>query len=127
MCIRDSFADIFIFAGLGIGAGFPALGWAAACLAVFTAYTRELGAGLGLGHDFGGPMAKQHRMATVTIAAVAAALLAAWSLVTGNTDHGQSFQVVLQICLWLVVTGSLITVLLRLNRLIKKLKNESAD
>jgi len=117
----DRFADIFIFAGLGVGAGLPALGWAAACLAVLTAYTRELGAGLGQPHDFGGPMAKQHRMAAVTIASVLTALWAGWSLTSGSSGDDKSFQLLLQICLWIVVAGSLITAILRLARLVKKL------
>jgi phosphatidylglycerophosphate synthase len=46
------------------------LGWLAALLAVLTAYVRVLGASAGpnVGHDFRGPMAKQHRMAIITIA-----------------------------------------------------------
>lgn len=68
----DRYADILILVGMGLGAGTPALGWAAAAMAVLTAYTREAGAAQGLEPDFGGPMAKQHRMALATIAAVLA-------------------------------------------------------
>lgn len=39
----DHVADLVIFAGLGYGIGQPGLGWAAAFLAVPTAYMRELG------------------------------------------------------------------------------------
>lgn len=69
----DRASDILILVGAGIGAGWPALGWAAACLAVLTAYVRELGVGRGLPADFRGPMAKPHRMAALTIAAIVAA------------------------------------------------------
>jgi phosphatidylglycerophosphate synthase len=69
----DRVSDVSILVGVGLGAGWPALGWAAACLAVLTAYVRELGAGRGLPADFRGPMAKPHRMAAVTLAAVVCA------------------------------------------------------
>ncbi len=42
----------------------------AIALSIATAYIRTLGASLGCGHHFLGPMAKQHRMALVTIACV---------------------------------------------------------
>ena len=70
----DRLADILILVGLGLGAGFAAAGWAAATLAVLTAYLRAFGQGCGLPPDFRGPMAKPQRMALVTgIAALGAA------------------------------------------------------
>lgn len=51
------------------------LGWLAAALALLTAYTRVLGRGIGGGIHFVGPMAKQHRMAVLTVACVASAVL----------------------------------------------------
>jgi len=50
------------------------LGWAAALLAMLTAYVRLLGATAGTKQYFLGPMAKQHRMALMTLGAVAAAI-----------------------------------------------------
>jgi phosphatidylglycerophosphate synthase len=44
----DRIADILIIVGVGLGLGLPALGWAAASLAVLTAYVRELGRACGL-------------------------------------------------------------------------------
>lgn len=70
--IPDRFEDAFILVGFGYGAGVPELGFAAALLAVLTAYLRAMGASLGLGQDFSGPMAKPQRMAAVTIGAVLA-------------------------------------------------------
>ena len=46
----------------------PLLGWSAALLAVFTAYVRLMGGAAGLTQSFIGPMAKPHRMATLTVA-----------------------------------------------------------
>ncbi len=101
----DRVSDILIITGLGYGIGEPSLGWAAAALAILTAYIRELG---GTG-DFSGPMAKPHRMALLT----AAALLAAFGL-----D-------LLKIALWVLVIGTALTVLRRSTRLVKNL-NHSA-
>ena len=66
----DRVSDILILVGMGFGAGFPALGWAAACAAVLTAYARELGRALGQPANYAGPMAKPQRMAVVTGAAL---------------------------------------------------------
>jgi phosphatidylglycerophosphate synthase len=103
----DRASDILILAGAGLGAGAAGLGWAAAALAVSTAYVRELGRAEGLGSDYGGPMAKQHRMAVMTGAALVAILLPGWP--------------VLVWALWVVVAGAALTVALRSRRLIGRL------
>lgn len=103
----DRISDILIFVGLGMGAGQPSLGWAAAALAVLTAYTRELGANIGLEPDFTGPMAKQHRMALMTAAALLAIVASPWL----------SPVIILTKALWLAVAGTVITVARRGYRL----------
>ena len=66
--LPDRAADAAVFVGLGCAAGgVPWLGWAAALGAVMTAYVRCLGKTCGAPADFGGPMAKQHRMLAVTL------------------------------------------------------------
>jgi phosphatidylglycerophosphate synthase len=72
--LPDRVADALIF----VCAGYAArehpfgveLGFIAAILAVFTAYVRMLGGSSGLKQSFIGPMAKQHRMFTLTLACV---------------------------------------------------------
>lgn len=72
--LPDRIADALIF----VCAGYAArehpfgveLGFIAATLAVFTAYVRMLGGASGLKQNFIGPMAKQHRMFTLTLACV---------------------------------------------------------
>ena len=72
--LPDRIADALIF----IGAGYAAkqhwfgveLGFIAAALAIFTAYVRMLGGASGLEQSFIGPMAKQHRMFTLSLACV---------------------------------------------------------
>lgn len=107
----DRVSDILIFVGLGLGVGFASLGWAAAALAVLTAYTRELGANIGLPPDFSGPMAKQHRMAVVTIVSVLASIMVHWGLEAPMVQGG----------LWIVCIGSLVTVFSRSIRIRKQL------
>lgn len=108
----DRIADILILAGAGYGAGVPALGWAAAAFAVLTAYTRELGHACGLPADFSGPMAKQHRMATITAAALLSLLEPLW----------QGHNEVLVAALWLICAGAAVTVLRRAANIISALR-----
>lgn len=82
--LPDRFADALFLVGAGYGAiaaephlG-PALGWLCAVLAVITAYVRELGRGLGLPADFGGPLAKPQRMAMLTGVAVISMVEGFW-------------------------------------------------
>ena len=70
--LPDRPADVLILAGAGYAASAfawaPTLGWIAATLALLTAYVRVLGVAVGANEYFTGPMAKQHRMAVLTIA-----------------------------------------------------------
>ncbi|WP_029000660.1 CDP-alcohol phosphatidyltransferase family protein [Azohydromonas australica] len=94
----DRVADSLLIVAAGYAAGWPAAGWLGALAAALTAYVRVFGAACGFGHDFRGPMAKQHRMALLTAACVlqpfvatawplraAVALIAAGSLLTCAT------------------------------------------
>ncbi len=72
--VPDRVADTAVLLGLGVAAGSVAWGCAAALAAMGTAYVRAVGRALGQPSDFGGPMAKPHRMAAVTGAAVLCAL-----------------------------------------------------
>ena len=108
----DRIADILILVGAGYGAGVPALGWAAAGLAVLTAYTRELGRACGLPADFSGPMAKQHRMATITAAALLSLLEPLWQ---GESE-------ILVGALWLIAAGAAVTALRRAANVVRALR-----
>jgi hypothetical protein len=59
---------------LGYAAGLPEVGWLGALAAALTAYVRVFGGSLGLTQDFRGPMAKQHRMAVMTVACILGAI-----------------------------------------------------
>lgn len=107
----DRAADILILWGAGLAGGQPALGLAAAALAVTTAYLREFGRAEGAAPDFSGPMAKPHRMAAVTIGALAAA---------AGTFFGAA-PAILAATLWLVTLGTLATALRRARNLLRHL------
>ncbi|WP_431320842.1 CDP-alcohol phosphatidyltransferase family protein [Rhizobium sp. YTU87027] len=108
----DRIADILILAGVGYGIGSPGLGWAAASFAVLTAYVRELGRATGIPSDFSGPMAKQHRMATITAAALLSILEPLWD------GHNQ----VLLAALWLIAVGAALTALRRGKNVVRNLE-----
>jgi phosphatidylglycerophosphate synthase len=101
--IPDRIADTAFLVPLGYAAGLPWLGWAAALAATMTAYVRTFGGALGLAQDFGGVMAKQRRMAALTVALLAQAVEhALW---------GTSYS--LLAAAWIIMAGSLLTVATR--------------
>lgn len=108
----DRFADVFILVGVGCAVDAAALGWAAAAMAIMTAYVRELGTQVTGITDFSGPMAKPHRMAVMTVAALLAVVEAWWL--------GSVF--ILEVSLWIVVSGALYTSVNRLRRLFKSVE-----
>lgn len=110
----DRVSDMLIMVGLGYGVGLPALGWAAAAMAIGTAYVRELGRATDGVNDFSGPMAKPHRMALITGAAVLA-VLAPLAGVSGLT--------VLIAALWIVALGAAATSARRGVAMITRLRN----
>lgn len=71
--LPDRVADTLLFIAAGYAAGAHPfgieLGFLAALLAIFTAYMRTLGGACGLPQNYTGPMAKQQRMALLSIAA----------------------------------------------------------
>lgn len=105
--IPDRIADPLLLVSAGYAISFSGwaveLGWFAGLLAVMTAYVRTLSSSIGAPVNFAGPMAKQHRMATLTIACVAAAVEA---MVSGT-------QWALLLALMLIVVGSAITAVRR--------------
>ncbi|WP_372801415.1 CDP-alcohol phosphatidyltransferase family protein [Paracoccus seriniphilus] len=108
----DRVADLLILMGVALAVGQPELGWAAVSMSFLTAYVRELGMRCGAGADYSGPMAKPHRMALIT----AAALLSVFAPLAGLSTQ------VLAAALWVVVLGAGLTALRRGVRLVRKLR-----
>lgn len=110
-----------------VGAGYalhsdPALGWAAAMLAVFVAYVRTLGKSAGAPNDFRGPMAKQQRMALIIASSIYLALAPASATPDHLTDPPRSL---LYYVLWLIVVGCVVTAWRRLARISKALREQA--
>jgi phosphatidylglycerophosphate synthase len=70
--VPDRIEDSLFIIGMGYAADLLWLGFVAALFAMSTAYIRVLGGSFGFAQDFRGPMAKQHRMAAMTIGCIAA-------------------------------------------------------
>jgi phosphatidylglycerophosphate synthase len=109
--LPDRVADVLVL--LGAGYAVPALpygatlGWAAAVSALFTAYVRVLGGSLGLRQHFCGPMAKQHRMFTLTVVTLLAAAEALLGMPARAISGG----------LAIIVAGSVATAFRRTRRI----------
>ena len=116
--LPDRFSDVFIF--IGAGYSLPefewtvTLGWAAAVLSVITAYARALGASMGAGQHFLGPMAKQHRMATMTAACGLGAFAPLWPKLSNA----------IPLALGLVAAGCVVTIYRRCRRIALQMESQ---
>ena len=112
----DRIADIFILVGAGYSIRHlpygETLGWAAAVAAVFTAYIRQMGGALGVTQHFIGPMAKQHRMFTLTLTCLLAAAEAMAWMPPRAMPAG----------LILIIVGSIVTAIRRVRRIVDEVR-----
>ena len=114
--LPDRLSDSLILVGAGYAIGWEAwgaaLGWAAALLAALTAYVRVLGVSAGARPCFLGPMPKQHRMALMTAACLAAAFESAIGSSGSALAAGLCF----------VVVGCIVTIARRTRRIVADLE-----
>lgn len=114
--IPDRVSDSILFIAVGYSISVVSwgieLGYFAALAAMMTAYVRVLGASMNAGSCFKGPMAKQHRMALLTMAL----------LLTPIFDSGEGM--LLFIALSLIALGSLFTVMNRTYTIYKTLEGK---
>ena len=110
--VPDRLSDAATLIGFGYASGSnPVLGFVATIFAIFLAYLRAQGKVAGAHQEFCGPMAKQQRMATVTIVAIACAI------VPGASD----WQIPM-FALWVIISGCIVTIILRLQRIVTTLR-----
>lgn len=111
--VPDRVSDSATLIGLGYAVGGDVLlGFAASLAAMMTAYVRAVGKGAGAPNEFCGPMAKQQRMALVTLLALFSAVApAAWQQRPLGTY-----------ALGLILAGSLLTMLRRLLKIGARLR-----
>lgn len=115
--VPDRIADILILIAVGYAVAEPALGWAAAGMAVLTAYVRTFGQACGQAADFSGPMAKPHRMALLSGATLLSLLAPLWN---GRDE-------LLIAALWIIAAGSLLTAGRRAWQVRKTMRREHAE
>lgn len=108
----DRIADSVLIVALGYCIGMSAVGWFGALAAALTAYVRVFGGSLGLPQEFRGPMAKQHRMAVITLAC----LLGAAELAFNGTQFALITAAVV------VALGSVVTCFTRTKAIANQLK-----
>jgi len=116
--LPDRIADPLIIVPVGYAivryvAIAPALGWCAGLLAVMTAYVRVLAGSVRAKQDFCGPMAKAHRMATLTVAAIVDAIAG----YVGYRDYA------LLLALALIIAGTVVTMIRRTRRMVAELES----
>jgi phosphatidylglycerophosphate synthase len=113
--LPDRVSDTLVLVATGYAvpatAWAPELGWLAALLAALTAYVRVLGAAAGAAQQFGGPMAKTHRMVVMGGAYLAAAVESAVGAPPCALVGG----------LAVVAVGSAITIVCRTVRVLREL------
>jgi phosphatidylglycerophosphate synthase len=112
---RVSDAALLVGAGYAVG-GDIALGFTAACVALFTAYVRAVGKAAGAPQEFCGPMAKQQRMALLTVIAVYCGVMPA--------DWQPRWQVwgLSSLALSIIIVLGVVTAMRRLFRIAANLK-----
>lgn len=118
--LPDRISDTVLFLGAGYGCGQPwgpTLGLLAALAAMATAYVRLLGVSAGTPHDFAGPMAKQHRMAVLTLACLISAALVPFQSVSWLTPGA-----LMVIALGVIAVGALLTAIRRAVRIVGQLR-----
>lgn len=102
--LPDRLEDTLILASFGFATGSLVLGLCAGLAAFACANVRLMGGALGQNQSFIGPMAKQHRMAAITLGCL---------IGLGESLAGQPPRLA-QGMLWLVLAGSLVTIARRI-------------
>ena len=117
--LPDRVSDVAIIIGAGYAAGgSPTLGYLAACVAVITAYVRAVGKAAGASNLFLGPMAKPHRMFTLTMASLLIfALPHKWQL-----DWSERHLGLISAALAIILLGGCITTYRRVAAIVRHLQ-----
>lgn len=113
----DRVSDILIILGAGLSINqnfsnefFIHILWITISLAILTAYIRVLGSSMGAKGFFNGPMAKQHRMFTITLGTI---------LTLVNENFFNLNYSVIKISIYIILVGSIITILNRLQKIVE--------
>jgi phosphatidylglycerophosphate synthase len=110
--VPDRVADSLFLVALGYVIGTPWVGWLAALAAAVTAYIRVLGGTFGLAQDFRGPLAKQHRMAVMTVGCLLGLFEDLW-----NGTHWA-----VTAAAWIIAFGAIFTCITRIRAIARQLE-----
>jgi phosphatidylglycerophosphate synthase len=113
--VPDRVADSLFIVALGYAIGVPWLGWLGALAAAITAYIRVLGGTFGLVQDFRGPLAKQHRMAVMTVGC----LLGVGEFLWRGSIHA------VEAAAWIIAIGAIVTCGTRIRAIAQQLEARS--
>ena len=120
--VPDRLADSLFIVALGYAIATPWLGWFGALAAAVTAYIRVLGGTFGLAQDFRGPMAKQHRMAVMTLGCLLGIGEFYLFDASGFDPDGTAGLRVLHLAAWLIALGAVVTCGTRVQAISRQLK-----
>ena len=123
--VPDRVADSLFIVALGYAIGIPWLGWLGALAAAVTAYIRVVGGTFGLAQDFRGPMAKQHRMAAMTIGCLLGIVEFYFFDRTGFSPDGTSDLKILEAAAVAIAFGAVATCFTRIHAISRQLKARS--
>lgn len=121
--VPDRISDAAIFVGLGYATlSSSALGYSAACAALFVAYVRAMGKAAGAHQEFCGPFAKPQRMFIVTLLGLWCGLTpASWQSIHVLEIREGAPALVLAV----ITIGTLFTALRRIRRISAALKRSA--
>ncbi|MEQ1824476.1 MAG: CDP-alcohol phosphatidyltransferase family protein [Pirellula sp.] len=121
--VPDRVSDAAVLIGCGYACGGnPLLGYWTTILAIFIAYIRAEGRVAGAPQIYCGPMAKQHRMLVVTVAALASACIPITYWIGVPVLPNASWMTV---ALVIVLVGELVTVFRRVDKIQRALRIQS--
>lgn len=120
--VPDRVADSLFIVALGYAIGVAWLGWLGALAAAVTAYIRVLGGTFGLAQDFRGPMAKPHRMATLTVACLLGIIEFYFWNDSGVDPTAAPPLRFLHVAAWVIAFGAILTCGTRVHAIAKQLR-----
>jgi phosphatidylglycerophosphate synthase len=121
--IPDRISDTALLAAAGYALhSDPALGWAAACVALFVTYIRALGKSLGIPVLFHGPMSKSHRMFLLTLTCLYLAFAPDSFQPTTQLPWPNYPVGIMALALAIIILGGILTAFRRLAKIVRSLK-----
>ena len=115
--LPDRISDVLIFLGIGFsGLVNPHAAWLVAVLSLLVAYVGTLGSAAGAHRDFSGPMSKPWRMVALAVGVVV-------HITAGHLNLAVVQRLGLNATLVFIALGCVVTILIRLKRIVAALRS----